>query len=142
MNSSSLQGQVSFMLGKEEYSLPASSVSDIMPVPEINQLPHTADYLLGIIKVKGTIIPIIDLKRKLTGFATHITVDSRLIITDIDYSQVGLLVEKCNGHIDYQTSELEALEDREYEVPHTCVLGITRLGSRTVKMLDTKALLR
>lgn len=138
---SSIQCQVSFMLGNEEFGLPANSISSIMPVPEICQLPHTADYLLGVIKVKGTIIPIIDLKMKLTGASTRMTADCRIIIMDIDYSQVGLLVERFGGSIDQESTEMEPLGEAESEVPGNYLLGITRSGNSMIKILNTKALL-
>ncbi|HBQ86988.1 MAG TPA: hypothetical protein DER33_02775 [Syntrophomonas sp.] len=138
---STTEGQVSFKLGNEEFGLPADNIIEIMQVPEINQLPHTADYLLGVIKVKGVIIPIIDLKKKLTGDATNMDADCRIIIMEINYSQVGLLVESLGDNFDYESSELESPDNTESEVPSNYLLGIARSDNNLIKILDYKALL-
>lgn len=138
---STTECQVSFKLGNEEFGLPADNITEIMQVPEINQLPHTADYLLGVIKVKGVIIPIIDLKKKLAGNATIMDADCRIIIMEINYSQVGLLVESLGDKFDYEFSEVESPDNIESDVPSNYLLGIARFDNNIIKILDCKALL-
>lgn len=138
---SPLECQVCFVLGSEEYGVPAANINKIISVPEINKLPNTADYLLGVIKLKGVIIPIIDLKKKLTGVSTDMTEDCRIIIMEISYSQVGMLVDKLGAHFGYDCTQLVPLGNTKSNVPEEYVLGIADLHSRLVKILNCGTLL-
>lgn len=138
---SSKECQISFMLGTEEFGFPTDIVTEIMQVPKINKLPNTSDYLLGVIKVKDTIIPIIDLKKKLMGTFTGITKDCRIVIININYSEVGLLVERLDKNSSCEFNELEPVGNTFSEVPQKYLLGTTRSKNNIVKILNGEAIL-
>jgi len=54
-----------FALGAEEYSVPLLKVKEVIEVPDITPVPHTPDYYLGIMNLRGQVISIIDLRLKL-----------------------------------------------------------------------------
>lgn len=129
-----------FLMGSEEYGLPIDSINDIMRVPDINKLPDTSDYLLGVIKVKGRIIPIIDLKKKLNGTFTHINEDCRIIVVEINYKEVGLLVDRIKQNVNIDSSGLEPVVD-DAELPQPYLIGMTWLENNPVKVLNADIIL-
>lgn len=132
---------IKFKLGSEEYGLPSESIAEVIRVPEINKLPNTEDYLLGVIKVKGTIIPIIDLKKKLTGDYTHLKEDCRIVVMEINYSEVGLLVESLDSNLSCEYTEMETGEDIYSEIPENYLLGIAHNENSAVRILNEQAIL-
>jgi purine-binding chemotaxis protein CheW len=127
-------------MGTEKLGLPSDVVTEIMEVPPITPLPNTAAHLLGVIKVKGITIPIIDLKKKLLDVFTQITDSCRIIVIDINYSQVGLLVEALPAKLSYEFTELLPLENLDSEVPADYLVGIMTVDNNIIKVLNCEAL--
>ena len=62
---------LTFMLGREEYGLPVLKVREIIKVMDITHVPHVAAHVLGVINLRGKVIPVIDLRRKFGSRADH-----------------------------------------------------------------------
>ena len=73
---------VVFTLDEQLYGLPLQAVDKVIHVVEIRHLPKAPEIITGIINIKGKIIPVVDIRKRLE-LATHeIDPDDRLIITD------------------------------------------------------------
>ena len=59
---------LTFLLGREEYGLPVLKVREIIKVMDITHVPQVPAHVLGVINLRGKVIPVIDLRRKF-GFA-------------------------------------------------------------------------
>ena len=62
-SSSSMQ-IVCFKVGKEEYGIDILRVQEILKLPKITRLPKSADFIMGVMDLRGKVIPIIDLSRR------------------------------------------------------------------------------
>src|SRR5262245_47412166 len=70
---------LTFNLGNEEYGLPVMKVREIIKVMDITQVPQVAAHVLGVINLRGRVIPVIDLRRKF-GFAAEAYTERTCII--------------------------------------------------------------
>ena len=59
------QKYLTFMLGEEEYGIPVLQVAEIVKVENLIRIPHARNYFLGLMDIRGRVLPIVDLKRKL-----------------------------------------------------------------------------
>ncbi len=59
------QKYLTFMLGEEEYGIPVLQVAEIVKVENLIKIPHSRNYFLGLMDIRGKVLPIVDLKRKL-----------------------------------------------------------------------------
>ncbi|MCL4558395.1 MAG: chemotaxis protein CheW [Deltaproteobacteria bacterium] len=82
-----------FPLGSQEYGIELSSVREIIRVKEITPVPNTADFILGIIVLRGEIIPIIDLRKRIGLPFLGFTPGTRFIMVSFAESMTGLVVD-------------------------------------------------
>ena len=96
---------LAFLLGSEEYVVPVEQVREILTPKEITPVPHTADYLLGVCSLRGTVMPVIDLNRRLGIAASDRDEKSRIIVVSLGQDdQVGLFVDRVRGVVRFLPS--------------------------------------
>ena len=84
---------IAFRLGGQEFCVDIMSVRDIRGWTQTTPLPHSPDYVKGVINLRGSVLPVIDLAARL-GFApTEPTARHVIIVTQVANHSVGLLVE-------------------------------------------------
>lgn len=85
---------VSFLVGEEEYGLDLGSVREIIRFPSIAKMPNAPDYIKGIISLRDSLIPIIDLRTKLKSGSDQIDTGTRVIVVDINGVNIGVTVDR------------------------------------------------
>jgi chemotaxis protein histidine kinase CheA len=72
-----------FFLGREEYGVDVRLVQEIIRVSEITQVPRAPEFIKGVINLRGRIIPVVDLKRKLGLGDVDVARQSRIVVVKI-----------------------------------------------------------
>ncbi|WCL48904.1 chemotaxis protein CheW [Leptospira sp. GIMC2001] len=104
---------LSFIIEGEFFGLELLSVHEILkPVP-ITRIPNVEDYIMGVINLRGEIIPIIDLKKRFDISFTELQPSSRFVVVMKDDKRFGLLVDEVRqvvkiteSNINYTTDDL------------------------------------
>lgn len=91
-----LRQWLTFTLGSEEYALDIGNIREIIKPREITDIPRVPDFILGIISLRGLIIPVFDLKKRLKLGAAEITPASRIIVCQHGEKSAGLVVDSLN----------------------------------------------
>ena len=93
-----------FGLESEEYAIGVERVEEVIEYEIPTPVPRTPDYLLGIINVRGRLVPILDLRRRFGLPPAEATVDSRFIVLDLHWDKeslsLGVLTDSVQGVID------------------------------------------
>lgn len=84
---------LSFMLGKEEYAIPLQRISEIIKPRPITEVPRLPQFVLGILTLRGVVIPVFDLSMKLSLGGVVPNKRNRIIIVNQNGERVGLLVD-------------------------------------------------
>jgi len=84
---------LTFMVGDVGYGIEISYVVEIISVVEITLVPHTHSYLKGIINLRGTVVPIIDMSLRFGGEEIEYTDKTCIIVLSMDEMNVGILVD-------------------------------------------------
>lgn len=87
---------VLFRLGGEEYGLPIEQVSSIIRYEPVTPVPHAPSSVEGVINLRGHVIPVVNLKRKLLGAEFEPSVTSRIVVAEGEAGMVGLVVDAAN----------------------------------------------
>ncbi|MCL0033099.1 chemotaxis protein CheW [Peptococcaceae bacterium] len=96
-----------FQLANQKYALPLHQTQEIIKMSKITQIPNADFYLEGVINLRGTILPVINLRRRL-GFADQDTSkDTRIIVTETSVQNIGIMVDKVLQVGQYNQSEIE-----------------------------------
>lgn len=102
-----------FHLGKDRYGLSTRNVIRLLPLMELKQIPHTPDYVTGLMNLHGEAVPVIDLCMLACGVRCEAHFDTRIVL--IDYRtrdgvarKLGLIAERVAG---LQDIDREAFSD-------------------------------
>jgi purine-binding chemotaxis protein CheW len=125
-----------FFLASEEYGVDVRVVQEIIRVSEITQVPRAPDFIKGVINLRGRIIPVIDLKRKLGLGDVEPTRQSRIVVVKIKERLLGLLVDGASQVLKVPVSSIEAAPDEVTEVDSTAVRGVAKLPGRLIILMD------
>ena len=98
---------LAFSLGSEDYALDISMIREILKPREITEIPRVPDFLLGIISLRGNIIPIFDLKRRMGLGEATIDQDSRIIVCQEGDRLAGLLIDRITQVTSIQEEGIE-----------------------------------
>jgi purine-binding chemotaxis protein CheW len=125
-----------FFLGREEYGVDVRLVQEIIRVSDITQVPRAPDFIKGVINLRGRIIPVIDLKRKLGLGEVALARQSRIVVVKIKDRLVGLLVDGASQVLKVPLSAIEAAPDEVAEIEAAAVRGVAKLPERLIILMD------
>lgn len=83
-----------FEAGGEQFGLPLHSIREILKPPPLTPVPRTESHVLGIISVRGTVLTVTDLRRRLMVEETETTRQTRILLVDHEGETMGLLVDR------------------------------------------------
>jgi|GEM_PF-1625499 len=107
---------LSFMLGKEEYGIPLQRISEIIKPRAITEVPRVPQFVMGILTLRGVVIPVFDLAKKLSLGRVTIGKFSRIIIVYQKDDKVGLLVDRVR--------DVVRVLPRDIEPPPAVIAGV------------------
>ena len=133
---SSFQQIVCFKLGEEEYGIPILQVQEILKLPVVTKLPKSADYIAGIIDLRGIVIPIVSLNRKFKMKYDDSVEQERAIVVQIVGKQVGLAIDSVSSVINVNSNEVEAPPPVIKGISEKYIKGIAKDKDTFVIILD------
>lgn len=98
---------LTFSLGQEEYALDIADIREIIKPREITDIPRVPGFLLGIISLRGSIIPIFDLKSRLKLGTGVITAEARIVVCSHGQRTAGLLVDRIAQVVTLPATQIE-----------------------------------
>lgn len=131
-----------FFLSGEEYGVDVRLVQEIIRVSEITQVPRAPGFIKGVINLRGRIIPVIDLKRKLgLGEVSEAARTSRIVVVKVKERLVGLLVDGASQVLKVPVASIEAAPEEVVEIDANYLRGVAKLENRLIILMDlTKVL--
>jgi len=128
-----------FTLADKEYGVDISQVREVIRMKEITPVPDTAGFVEGVISLRGRVIPIINLRKKLGLEEKPITSANRIIISRLDSHFVGVVVDSVTDVISIEEEDItppdEVLKKARY------LVGVCKLGERLILVADMEKLL-
>lgn len=132
---------VTFKLGKEYYGLPIDNVLYIEKPSKTTRIPNAPDYIIGLINLRGDVIPVIDLRVKLGMEKIGIDKDSRIIIVREKDIVVGLMVDSSKEVLDIDEENIDKPPESEDDTIVDYISGIGKKDERLVIILNSMRLL-
>ena len=87
---------VLFRLGQEQYGLPIQTVQSIIRYEEPTPVPRSPEAVQGVINLRGRVIPVVDLTRRLFGTPFTASPSARIVVTEGEAGMLGLAVDAAN----------------------------------------------
>jgi purine-binding chemotaxis protein CheW len=127
---------VVFELGDESYGVDISRVQDINRMQEITEIPHAPESVVGVINLRGRVIPVIDLRKRFgLPDAVH-TKDTRIVVVHLEGNLIGVIVDAVSQVLRIPTDIVEPPSPVLAGVDSKYLRGIAKLDDRLVILLD------
>lgn len=136
MDSNSSNKYVIFKLGEECYGVSIKNVISIERESKTTRIPNSPDYITGLINLRGDVIPVINLRKKLGMEENSLDNNSRIIIVKEKDVVIGLTVDSSSEVLEIEDENIDkppATEDNQYI---EYIKGIGKKDDRLVIMLD------
>jgi purine-binding chemotaxis protein CheW len=133
---------LAFHIGEEEYAVDIRWVAEVLKAPVVTEVPRTPPHVLGVILIRGEVVPVVDARRRLGLPGQPAGRASRAIVCDVGDGPVGLLVDGVSQVVRLPPSAIEPRPQGVGGVDPETLSGLGRIGSRLFILLDVPALLR
>jgi purine-binding chemotaxis protein CheW len=137
---------LTFSLGNEEYGLPVMKVREIIKVMDITQVPQVAAHVLGVINLRGRVIPVIDLRRKFGFPAQAYTERTCIIVVEVRTaaSQVlmGVVVDAVSEVLNVAAAEIDDTPEFGGQQATDYLLGLAKVKGTVKILLDLDRVLQ
>ncbi|MDH4161458.1 MAG: chemotaxis protein CheW [Nitrospirota bacterium] len=127
---------VVFSTGKELYGVAIQAVHEIVKVPEITEVPDAPVFLEGVINLRGKIVPVIDLRKRLRLGTGERSKSTRILIIENSGKRIGLLVDAVSEVIKVPPEAVEAPPEMIASVGVEYITGVVKSGSRLIVLID------
>lgn len=127
---------VAFKLGKEEYGVSILHVQEIKRLTDITRVPYTPDFIKGVMNLRGSVLPVIDLKKRLGLFEEPYSEDTRIIIVKVDDISIGMIVDAVTEVLTIGPDHIEEPEAVVDGNGNNFISGVGNLDNRLVIMLN------
>lgn len=129
---------VVFKIGAEEFAVDIMLTKEIVSSPEITPVPDTEEFVEGVMNLRGNLLPIIDLRKRLRARATTTQREQRVVIANVDDRTAGLIVDGASEVIRVTDDMIEPVPDLISELGAGYVEGIINLKNRFITLIDLR----
>ncbi len=127
---------VVFDLANEAYGVDIIAVQSIIRMQLITKVPRTLEYVEGVINLRGTVIPVVDLRKRFSLEATDETKDSRIVVVDINGQEVGMVVDAVTEVLRISGDQIEPPSSVITGADSAYLMGIAKIDEKLVILLD------
>jgi len=132
---------VVFGLASEYYGVDISDVREIIRMQAIARVPGAPSFVEGVINLRGRVVPVVDLRKRLRLDVGEQTKESRIVVVDISGRDVGVIADAVTEVLRVTLSSIEPPSSIITNADSDYLRGIAKLESRLIILLDLKKVL-
>lgn len=130
-----------FVLAREEYGVDVKQVQEIRRVTEITSVPRAPEFVRGVINLRGRILPVLDLRRRLGLGEVTVGRASRIVVVHLRGRLLGLLVDGAQQVLKVPVSQVEPAPEEVVQKGGDYIRGVAKLADRLIVLVDLERLL-
>jgi purine-binding chemotaxis protein CheW len=127
---------VVFDLANEHYGVDIGAVESIIKLQPITAVPHAPRFVEGITNLRGTVLPVIDLRKRFGLPIKEATRETRIVVAEMDDTQVGMMVDAVTEVLRVDEEAIEPPSPIVATVDSTFITGIAKVDGRLIILLD------
>lgn len=127
---------VAFKVADANYVIPASMVVQMESFTGATRVPGAPDYVLGLVQVRGAVLPVVDLRARFRLPAREPTLDSRIVVVDCGGRRAALLVDSARDMLKFEPSAFESPPEVVANQASGFVRSVARVDDRLVMLID------
>lgn len=126
---------IEFSLGREDYAIPLLMVREVISVPDTTPIPKSPNHFLGIMNLRGQVISVVDLRKKLKVEAKQ-DKEEAVIIVDIGGMNIGVVVDSINKVLAFSSDEVSEMPEVENQINTQFIFGVYKKENSLTVLLD------
>jgi purine-binding chemotaxis protein CheW len=132
---------VTFRVGGEEFGLDVFAVHEILRYQAPTPMPRAPEFVEGVLDVRGTLVPVVDLRRRFETPSVEYDDDTRIVLVDFNEERLGLVVDSVTEVLRAPETAVSPPPAYIRGLAAEFVRGIVRVGERLVVLIDLDRIL-
>lgn len=132
---------IAFRLGEQEFCVDIMSVRDIRGWTPTTPLPHSSDYVKGVINLRGAVLPVVDLAARLGFQAAEPSARHVIIITQVGDQTIGLLVDAVSDILTVASGSIQPTPNVASELARVFTRGVIAMEGRMISLIALDSVL-
>lgn len=132
---------LTFNLAEETFAVDVAKVREILDLVTITKVPQTPEFMRGVINLRGSVVPVVDMKLKFGIERTDKTVDTCIIVMEVTIDEetmvVGALADSVQEVVELQPAQIEPPPRIGMKLDIAFISGMGKIGDNFVIILDT-----
>ncbi len=150
INRADIHQYLTFKLADELYAVNVANIKEVLGVPKITRVPRMPDFMSGVINLRGSVVPVLDLRRKFELGETPIDRETGIIVTEIenlfgddsaDELTVGIFSDQVQKVITIEPSQIEPPPKIGVSIDTSFITGMGRVDDDFVIILNINKVL-
>ena len=132
---------LTFLLQEEQFGLDILCVQEIKGYSRVTQIPNMPDYIKGAMNLRGSVVPIIDLRRKFQMPVVDYNKFTVVIVVNMGTKIIGLVVDAVSDVLNVDESNIDAPPDFGDGFDTSFIKGMAKVGDNLITLLNIERLL-
>lgn len=141
LTTSDAREYLTFRLDQEEYGIDILKVQEIRGYEAPTRVANAPDFIKGVVNLRGTIVPIVDMRLKFSCSKVDYNSFTVVIILNLRNRIVGIVVDSVSDVMELPPESLKSAPDIDSVIDNAAVLGLGSLGDRMLILLDIERLM-
>lgn len=131
---------LTFTLEDEQYAVEVYDVKEVLEYTTVTKVPRTQEFMRGVINLRGSVVPVIDLRLKFGMGETEKTIDTSIIVMEVDIKDdqitLGTLADSVQEVINLDDEQIEPPPQIGTKIDTNFIKGIGKQDERFIIILD------
>jgi purine-binding chemotaxis protein CheW len=127
---------LSFFVENEQYGIEISHINEIIAMMKITHVPRTPDFVEGVINLRGSIIPIVDIRGKFGLERKEHDMNTAIIINEVNGVNIGFIVDRVEDVLTFDEKDLREPPKFGSHIDTSYIQGVAEVGSGVILILD------
>ena len=131
---------LSFMLSNEKFATHVAHVNIILEIPKITKVPRTPDYMKGVINHRGIVLPVMDLRLKMSMEEKEFTTNTCILVLEIEAENekisVGAIVDSVREVLEIKDNMIQPPPKMGKKDHEKYIYGIAKVNEEFIMLLD------
>ncbi|PLY00576.1 MAG: chemotaxis protein CheW, partial [Desulfuromonas sp.] len=131
---------LTFRLGQESFGIDVLKVREILDFVEVTKVPKAPDYMLGVINLRGSVVPVVDLRKRFNIDSGARTKDNCIIVLEINLNdeqlKVGIIGDMVEEVIDLRSEQIEPPPKLGSQLRAEFIVGMGKQEEAFIILLD------
>lgn len=132
---------LTFRLGDEVFAIDVANVREILEYTTVTKVPKTPDYMKGVINLRGSVVPVLDMRQKFGMEGIQKTIDTCIVVVEVSYDNeeivIGALVDSVQEVFELEAENIEPAPRIGTHVKTEFIKGMGKKDERFIIILDS-----